>query len=57
MGMQSRTAIVVTQEHEIEVPIELIQIGDELKLVPGGGVPVDGEVLWGHTYIDESILT
>lgn len=40
-----------------EVAVELIQVGDRLRLKPGDGVPVDGEVLEGTGYVDESMVT
>src|ERR1700690_312036 len=40
-----------------EVALELIQVGDRLRVRPGDGVPVDGEVLEGKGAVDESIVT
>ncbi|WP_246356304.1 copper-translocating P-type ATPase [Paraburkholderia humisilvae] len=40
-----------------EVAVELIQVGDRLRLKPGEGVPVDGEVLEGTGSVDESMVT
>ena len=40
-----------------EVPLELIQVGDRLRVRPGDGVPVDGEVLEGKGAVDESMVT
>jgi cation transport ATPase len=40
-----------------EVALELIQIGDRLRIRPGDGVPVDGEVLEGRGAVDESMVT
>jgi Cu+-exporting ATPase len=40
-----------------EVPLELVQVGDRLRIRPGDGVPVDGEVLEGKSAVDESMVT
>jgi Cu+-exporting ATPase len=40
-----------------EVALELIQVGDRLRVQPGDGVPVDGEVLEGKGAVDESMVT
>lgn len=40
-----------------EVPLEAIHVGDQLRVRPGEGVPVDGEVLEGRSAVDESMVT
>jgi P-type Cu+ transporter len=40
-----------------EVALELIQLGDHLRVRPGDGVPSDGEVLEGRSFVDESMVT
>jgi P-type Cu+ transporter len=40
-----------------EVPLEAVHVGDRLRVRPGDGVPVDGEVLEGRSAIDESMVT
>jgi Cu+-exporting ATPase len=40
-----------------EVALELIQVGDRLRVRPGDGVPVDGELLQGKGHVDESMVT
>ena len=57
MDLSPKTAIVVREGKETEVPIEDVQIGDIFLLRPGMSVPVDGVVLEGESSIDESILT
>jgi len=43
--------------HESDVPLEQIQTGDRLRVRPGEKVPVDGELIEGHSSVDESMLT
>lgn len=57
MGLAPKTAIVLQEGSEIEVPIDEVEIGDVILVKPGEKIPVDGEVLFGHTAIDESMLT
>ncbi|MGH7707606.1 MAG: heavy metal translocating P-type ATPase [Vulcanimicrobiaceae bacterium] len=42
---------------EADVPIEQVRVGDRLRVRPGDGVPVDGEVLEGGSTLDESMVT
>jgi Cu+-exporting ATPase len=62
LSLQADTAVVLTRGPDgemIEDVIEskLIQKGDIVKVVPGERVPADGEVVFGHTSVDESMLT
>ncbi|MDR4887779.1 heavy metal translocating P-type ATPase [Fredinandcohnia sp. QZ13] len=57
MGLQAKTAIVVRDGVEKEVPIEEVVIGDTILVKPGEKIPVDGEVVEGTTAVDESMLT
>lgn len=41
----------------IEIPAEKVKIGEWVQVLPGDKIPVDGEVRWGQTTIDESMLT
>jgi len=40
-----------------EIAVELVQIGDKLRIRPGDSIPVDGEVLGGGSAVDESMVT
>ncbi|KGR78228.1 heavy metal translocating P-type ATPase [Ureibacillus manganicus] len=57
MGLQAKTAIVVRDGVEKEVPLEEVVIGDIILVKPGEKIPVDGEVIEGTTAVDESMLT
>ncbi len=57
MGLQPKTATVVQDGAEIEIPIEEVEVGDVVKVRPGEKIPVDGEILEGRTTVDESMLT
>ena len=57
IGLQPRTAHVMRAGKEVELPIEQVQVGDELIVRPGEKIPVDGIVLAGLSSVDESMIT
>ena len=57
MGLAPKTAVVIQDGKEIEIPIDEVEPGDIILVRPGEKIPVDGEVIEGHTAIDESMLT
>jgi Cu+-exporting ATPase len=57
MGLAPKTAIIIQEGVEKEIPIEEVIAGDVIVVKPGAKIPVDGTVLEGHTAIDESMLT
>lgn len=57
MGLQAKTAIVLRDGMEKEIPLEEVVIGDTVLVKPGEKIPVDGEVLEGTSAVDESMLT
>ncbi len=57
MQLQAKTARVVRDGVEVEVPIEEVVEGDRVSVRPGERVPVDGEVVDGNSYVDESMIT
>ncbi len=57
MGLAPKTAVVIQNAQEVEVPIDEVEIDDVVLVKPGEKVPVDGVVLEGHTTMDESMLT
>lgn len=57
MGLAPKTATIIQDGKEVELPIEEVEVGDIILVKPGEKIPVDGEVVEGHTSIDESMLT
>ena len=57
IGLQAKNATLLRNGDEVKVPIDDVQLGDFLKVKPGEKVPVDGEVLEGESYVDESMIT
>jgi len=57
MGLRAKTARVVRDGVEVDIPIEQVQVGDVVIVRPGEKIPVDGIVIEGHSAVDESMLT
>jgi Cu+-exporting ATPase len=57
IGMQPKTALVIRNGEEREIPIEEVQVGDLILVRPGERVPVDGVIREGHSSLDESMIT
>jgi Cu+-exporting ATPase len=57
MGLQAKTARVVRDGREVDVPVESVEIGDLVVVRPGEKIPVDGVVRQGASAVDESMLT
>ncbi|MFX0075612.1 MAG: heavy metal translocating P-type ATPase, partial [Candidatus Hermodarchaeota archaeon] len=57
IGLQPKTATLLKDGQEIEIPIEEIEVGDILVVRPGEKIPIDGKVIKGKTKIDESMIT
>jgi Cu+-exporting ATPase len=57
IGLQARTARVVRDGKDVDIAIEQVLRGDLVRVRPGEKLPVDGEVVEGHTAVDESMLT
>ncbi|HUT00535.1 MAG TPA: heavy metal translocating P-type ATPase [Candidatus Thermoplasmatota archaeon] len=56
-GLQAKNAIVIQNEKEVEVSIEDVLVGDVVLVRPGEKIPVDGVVVQGESYVDESMVT
>jgi len=57
LGLQPKTASVIRDGIETVIPLETVVPGDVVIVKPGGRIPVDGIVVSGESYIDESMLT
>ena len=57
IGLQAKTARVLRDGKEIDVPVEEVLAGDILVVKPGDKIPVDGEITDGTSAIDESMIT
>jgi len=57
MGLAPKTAIIIREDKEVEIPIDEVEVGDIVVVRPGEKMPVDGEVVFGTTSVDESMLT
>ncbi|MEK7608754.1 MAG: heavy metal translocating P-type ATPase [Patescibacteria group bacterium] len=57
LGLQVKTALVMRDGEEREISISEVVHGDEVLVKPGMKIPVDGRVIRGFSYVDESMLT
>jgi Cu+-exporting ATPase len=56
-GLQVKHAIILRDEREIKAPIEDVMVDDVMFVKPGEKIPVDGIVVQGESYVDESMVT
>lgn len=57
MGLRPKTATIVMDGKEREIPLSRVRVGDIIIVRPGEGIPVDGIIIEGESSIDESMLT
>ncbi len=57
IGLSPKTALVIRNKKEIEIPIEQVEVGDIVIVKPGEKIPVDGIVLSGESAVNESMIT
>ncbi|MFC2002851.1 heavy metal translocating P-type ATPase, partial [Chloroflexota bacterium] len=57
IGIQPKTALVIRDGKEVEIPVDEVQVGDIILVRPGERVPVDGIVRQGYSSVDESMIT
>ncbi|OKH36168.1 copper-translocating P-type ATPase [[Phormidium ambiguum] IAM M-71] len=57
MGLQAKTARVIRNGKEVDVPIAEVILGDVILVRPGEKIPVDGEIIEGSSTIDEAMVT
>ncbi len=57
MSLRPKTARILRDGIETEIPINQVEIGDSIIVKPGESIPVDGSLLEGESFVDESMLT
>ncbi len=57
LNLAPPTARLIAEGGDKEIPLEEVKVGDRLRVVPGEKVPVDGELIEGHSSVEESMLT
>jgi P-type Cu+ transporter len=57
IGLRARTARVLRNGKEFDIPIENVAIDDSILVRPGEKIPVDGEVIEGYSSVDESMIS
>ena len=57
LGLQAKTARVIRDGKEMDLPVEEVLVGDVIQVRPGEKVPVDGVIVEGSSTVDESMLT
>ena len=57
IGLRPKTAAVIKDGRQTEVPIDQVVPGDIIVVKPGGRIPVDGTILEGHSSVDESMIS
>ncbi|MBU4468329.1 MAG: copper-translocating P-type ATPase, partial [Candidatus Omnitrophica bacterium] len=56
-NLRPKTAIVMRQGQEVEIPVEELLVGDMVVVKPGQRIPVDGKITEGYSSVDESMIT
>ncbi len=57
LGLQAKTARVIRDGKEIDIPIDEVRLGDKIRVRPGEKIPVDGIITEGESAVDESMVT
>ncbi|MFA5932887.1 MAG: heavy metal translocating P-type ATPase [Microgenomates group bacterium] len=57
IGLQAKTARVVKNGKDLDIPIEQVVIGNIIRVRPGEKIPVDGEIIEGDSSVDESMIS
>jgi Cu2+-exporting ATPase/Cu+-exporting ATPase len=57
LGLQAKTALILKDGKEIEIPVGEVKIGDIVMIKPGAKIPVDGKITAGQSSVDESMIT
>lgn len=57
MGLRAKTAKVIRDGVEVDIPVDEVEVGDIIVVRPGEKIPVDGTITDGYSSVDESMLT
>jgi Cu+-exporting ATPase len=57
VSLAPKSASVVREEGEVDVPVSVLRYGDLIRVRPGETIPIDGEITEGNSSVDESMLT
>ncbi len=57
MHLKAKTAWVIRDGKEVEIPVDEVVVGDQVIVRPGEKIPIDGIVVAGNSAVDESMLT
>ncbi len=57
IGLQAKTARVIRDGVEMDIPVEEVEVNEIIVVRPGEKIPVDGEIIEGNSAVDESMLT
>jgi Cu+-exporting ATPase len=57
VGLQAKKALVIRDGQQVEIAATEVQVEDQVLVKPGERIPVDGKVLEGESYVDESMIT
>ncbi|WP_373897177.1 heavy metal translocating P-type ATPase [Haloimpatiens sp. FM7315] len=57
IGLAPKMALIIQNNKEVKIPVEEVEVNDIIIVKPGEKIPVDGEVIEGSSFVDESMLT
>ena len=57
VGLQAKTARVLREGAVVEIPLAQVELGDRIQVKPGDRIPVDGTLVDGESYVDESMIS
>jgi Cu2+-exporting ATPase len=57
MGLQPKTVRLIENGQEREIPVAQVAVGDTILVRPGEKIPVDGALIWGSSFVDESMIS